>query len=102
MDKTICEKCCGSKDISIYCHLQKGGGTHRDLIISSVAKMSDPRFNLYQTVCHNSFIIKNNEIPYFVISGEKLFEKLSPDYFRGTCPYVLEHLINECFYEAKE
>lgn len=102
MNKAICEKCCGSKDISISCRIHYGGETHGDLIISSVAKMSDPRFNLYQTVCHNSFIIKNNEIPYSVISDEKLFEKLSPDYFRGICPYVLEHLINECFHEEKE
>lgn len=92
MDKAVCEKCCGSKDIHI---LAEYAGLKSVLV--QVGKLSDPSVNLYYLVCEHRFIAKDNDLFYAKMGGcgEKFFKRLSPEYFKGTCKYVLEHLMKQ-------
>lgn len=92
MNKVVCEKCCGGKDIHI---LAEYAG--QDRILVQVSKLSDPSVNLYCMVCSHTFMADKDDVICTKRGGygEKLFKRLSPEYFKGTCPYVLEHLMKQ-------
>lgn len=99
MNKDVCVKCCGSKDVHILA--EYAGDRH---ILVQIGKLSDPSVNLYCMWCEHRIIAGKNDLFYAKIAGrgygEKLFKRLTPEYFKKTCPYVLEHLMSE--FNSKE